>query len=54
MKWEYHFFLVAIDREDQVILDELNKLGKNGWELVGVYEAAFRVFILKRPAVPSQ
>ena len=38
-----------LDREDRVIQETLSNLGKDGWDLVAVYEAGFRVFVLKRP-----
>ena len=49
MNWEYHLLSAGLDREDHVIQDSLNKRGQDGWELVAVYQAAFRVFVLKRP-----
>ena len=49
MKWQYHFLMVGVDRDDHSIEDALNKLGKDAWELVAVYQASFRVFALKRP-----
>ena len=49
MKWEYRLFPAGLDREDRVIQEALNNLGKDGWDLVAVYEAGFRVFVLKRP-----
>ena len=49
MKWEYRLFPAALDREDPVIQETLNNLGKDGWDLVAIYEAGFRVFVLKRP-----
>ena len=49
MNWEYRLFPVGLDRADQIIEDALNKHGRDGWELVSVYESGFRVFVLKRP-----
>ena len=54
MKWEYHLFRTALDRECDGIQDTLNTLGKDGWDLVAPYEAGFRVFVLKRPLASSQ
>ena len=31
MKWQYHFLMVGVDRDDHSIEDALNKLGKDGW-----------------------
>ncbi len=53
MKWEYRLFPVGLDRGDQIIQEALNKFGQDGWELVQVYEAGFRVFVLKRPITSS-
>ena len=54
MKWEYHLFQTALDRECDVVQNTLNTLGKDGWDLVALYEAGFRVFVLKRPSASSQ
>ncbi len=48
MQWEYHLFSTGLDREERSIEETLNSLGKEGWDLVAVYEAGFRVFVLKR------
>jgi hypothetical protein len=53
MKWEYRLFPTGLDREEHVIEEALNSLGKDGWDLVAVYEAGFRVFVLKRPTGQS-
>ena len=53
MNWEYRLFSAGLDRADHIIQEALNKHGKDGWELVAVYEAGFRVFVLKRPLVSS-
>ena len=49
MKWEYRLFPIGLDRADQIIEEALNKQGRDGWEVVSVYEPGFRVFVLKRP-----
>jgi hypothetical protein len=49
MKWEYRLFPIGLDRADQIIEEALNKQGRDGWELISVYESGFRVFVLKRP-----
>lgn len=48
MKWEYHPLPVGFDRFDQDIEEALNNRGKDGWELLSVHEADFRVCVLKR------
>jgi hypothetical protein len=53
MKWEYRPFPTRLDREEHVIEEALNSLGKDGWDLVAVCEAGFRAFVLKRPAGQS-
>ena len=54
MKWEYRLFPTGLDREEHVHSEEaLNSLGKDGWDLVAVYEAGLRVFVLKRPTRQS-
>lgn len=54
MKWEYHFLSVDVDRDDNSIKDDLNKLGKDEWELVAIYQSTFRMFVVKRPLASSQ
>ena len=53
MQWEYHLFPTGLDREEHSIQETLNGLGKDGWDLVAVYDAGFRVFVLKRPTRQS-
>jgi len=43
----------GLDREEHSIEETLNSLGKDGCDLVAVYEAGFRVFVLKRPTGQS-
>ena len=52
MKWKYRLFPAGLDRVDHFIQQTLNNHGKDGWELVAVYESRFRVFVLKRPVGP--
>jgi hypothetical protein len=52
MKWEYGFFylksgLLSRDEHTQVVNEELNALGDEGWELVHVSESGCAYF--KRP-----
>ena len=39
MKWEYRLFPSGLDREEHVIEEALNSLGKDGWDLVAIYES---------------
>ena len=38
MKWEYRLYQAGLDRADSVINEALDKLGRDEWELVAVYE----------------
>jgi hypothetical protein len=53
MKWEYRLNQAGLDRADSVINEALDKLGRDEWELVAVYESGFRAFVLKRPLAAS-
>ena len=47
-KWEYKFYSVSIDRENNH--EAFADLGLDGWELAISYEQqSFRVFVFKRP-----
>ena len=49
MRWEYRLVPAGLDRAEHIIEENLNNHGKDGWELVAVYQSGFRVFVLKRP-----
>jgi hypothetical protein len=48
-QWEYRVVTKSVANESSVSEDELNALGKDGWELVGVVPATSDVrFVFKR------
>ena len=48
-KWKYRLLPLAANRDDQAVQEALNELGKQGWELIAVYETpSSRVFIFKQ------
>lgn len=49
--WEYKQLIIDADTDQTPTEDELNKLGAEGWELVGVYtDPPHITFTFKRPA----
>jgi hypothetical protein len=60
MKWEYRVALFRwrsdVWQEVNNMTDELNRLGHEGWEVVGLSYAEFsgQIVILKRPAVTNR
>mgnify|MGYP001595772279 CR=1 FL=1 len=57
--WEYIIWRSPAGMLQKGILDKLNELGGNGWEVVGIKEGSirkgdmlqkFNIFILKRPS----
>jgi hypothetical protein len=58
MKWEYRVALFRwrsdVWQEVNNMTDELNRLGHEGWEVVGYAEFSGQIVILKRPAVTNR
>ena len=53
IKWEYRLFPAGLDREEHIIQQTLNNHGKDGWELVTVYEFGFCSKTAISTAAPS-
>jgi len=51
MKYEYKFYWINTSSKDSEILQDLNNLGEEGWEVVNITtdpEAKFPMVFLKR------
>lgn len=51
LRWEYKQLARTVERDEMPTEEELNELGKHGWELVGtVTLSSVAYFYFKRPA----
>jgi Domain of unknown function (DUF4177) len=46
-RWEYHILKLRLEANIREAAEELNRLGRDGWELIGTMNNG--PFILKRP-----